>query len=82
METKNIQENTIDFSAHIYDSPHFDQWRYSVKTSPDFPGVVILAYEEFDEKTNSYLGKGEVSFDVDNWNKITYVVETLFKKNV
>ena len=50
MNKENIQENTIDFSAHIYDSPHFDAWRYAVKTSPDFPGVVILSYEEFNEK--------------------------------
>lgn len=81
MSKENIQENTIDFSAHIYDSPHFDAWRYSVKTSPDFPDVVVLSYEEFNEESKGYVSNGEISFDLETWNKIQHAVDVLFKNN-
>ena len=82
MDTKKIQENTVDVSVDIYDGPHNDLFRHVVKPDPDFPGVVVIQQQERNDDGPGYTTFGEVKFDLETWAKIQYAVGVVFEKTI
>jgi len=78
----NIQENTVDFTVDVYESPHKDSSRHRVKNDPDFPGVVVLVQQEHNDDKSGYITYGEVKFDQATWEKIKYAVDAVFEKTI
>lgn len=81
-----IAANTVDVEVHVYESPHKDSYRWSVRPDPDSPGTVNLSHEElafYDNQTRcGYEKKGVVPFDKAEWEKIKYAVDTVFSKTI
>lgn len=83
----NIEKNTVELSAHVYDSPRECEYRWQISCDPDFPEVVCIRYQElayYDNHTRTeYENRdGDLSFDKETWEKIKYAVDTVFSKTI
>lgn len=59
-----IAANTVDVEVHVYESPHKDSYRWSVRPDPDSPGTVNLSHEElafYDNQTRCGYEKRALS---------------------
>ncbi len=71
-------KNTIDITAEVYTSPTDYEFRVQAKTHPDFPDMVLVSSQYFDEKTDKYLTEGALSFDKTTWEDLKKAVDIVF----
>lgn len=77
-----FKSNTIDVEVNVYTEPHDCSFRYVARNSPDFPGIVEIAYQEETSNQKDYLDISVINLDKETWDKLKYAVEIVFEKSI